>query len=151
MTFFVAGVPIIYNLLSVRVVTTDLRLTYLLTTFFKRTNNYMKRKLLQESLDLSTEIHALINQVPEDKASEDTEQVKTLSLAVQSHLVRSQKREAEELLETLQLALASITELEEKMLETVKQRRLKKMAINPMLAKMKELETEIKILAGMRV
>ncbi len=111
----------------------------------------MKRKLLQESLDLSTEIHALINQVPEDKASEDTEQVKTLSLAVQSHLVRSQKREAEELLETLQLALASITELEEKMLETVKQRRLKKMAINPMLAKMKELETEIKILAGMRV
>lgn len=111
----------------------------------------MKRKLLQESLDLSTEIHALINQVPEDKVSDDTEQVKTLSLAVQSHLVRSQKREAEELLETLQLALASITELEEKMLETVKQRRLKKMAINPMLAKMKELETEIKILAGMRV
>ena len=101
----------------------------------------MKRKLLQESLDLSTEIHALINQVPEDKVSDDTEQVKTLSLAVQSHLVRSQKREAEELLETLQLALASITELEEKMLETVKQRRLKKMAINPMLAKMKELDT----------
>ncbi len=111
----------------------------------------MKRKLLQESLDLSTEIHALINQVPEDKVSDDTEQVKTLSLAVQSHLVRSQKREAEELLETLQLALTSIKELEEKMLETVKQRRLKKMAINPMLAKMKELETEIKILAGMRV
>jgi hypothetical protein len=33
----------------------------------------------------------------------------------------------------------------------VKQRRLKKMAINPMLAKLKELEIEIKTLAGMRV
>lgn len=111
----------------------------------------MKRKLLQESLELSTEIHALINQVPEDKVSDDTEQVKTLSLAFQSHLVRAQKREAEELFETLEAALAAITELEEKMLETVKQRRLKKMAINPMLAKMKELEIEIKTLAGMRI
>ena len=111
----------------------------------------MKRKLLQESLELSTEIHALVNQVPEDKASEDTEQVKTLSLAFQSHLVRAQKREAEELFETLEAALAAITELEEKMLENVKQRRLKKMAINPMLAKLKELEIEIKTLAGMRV
>lgn len=111
----------------------------------------MKRRLLQESLDLSTEIHAMIDQVPEDKASEDTEMVKTLSLAVQSHLVRSQKREDEELLETLESALASITQLEEKMLETVKQRRLRKMTINPILAKMKDLETEIKILAGQRV
>ena len=98
----------------------------------------MKRKLLQESLELSTEIHALINQVPEDKVSDDTEQVKTLSLAFQSHLVRAQKREAEELFETLEAALAAITELEDKMLENVKQRRLKKMAINPMLAKLKE-------------
>ena len=111
----------------------------------------MKRKLLQESLELSTEIHALINQVPEDKVSDDTEQVKTLSLAFQSHLVRAQKREGEELFETLEAALNAITELEEKMLEAVKQRRLKKMAINPMLAKMKELEIEIKTLAGMRV
>ena len=111
----------------------------------------MKRKLLQESLELSTEIHALINQVPEDKVSDDTEQVKMLPLAFQSHLVRAQKREAEELFETLEAALAAITELEEKMLEAVKQRRLKKMAINPMLAKMKELEIEIKTLAGMRV
>jgi vacuolar-type H+-ATPase subunit B/Vma2 len=111
----------------------------------------MKRKLLQESLELSTEIHALINQVPEDKVSDDTEQVKTLSLAFQSHLVRAQKREAEELFETLEAALAAITELEEKMLENVKQRRLKKMAINPMLAKLKELEIEIKTLAGMRI
>ena len=111
----------------------------------------MKRKLLQESLELSTEIHALINQVPEDKVSDDTEQVKTLSLAFQSHLVRAQKREAEELFETLEAALAAITELEDKMLENVKQRRLKKMAINPMLAKLKELEIEIKTLAGMRI
>ena len=111
----------------------------------------MKRKLLQESLELSTEIHALVNQVPEDKVSDDTEQVKTLSLAFQSHLVRAQKREAEELFETLEAALAAITELEDKMLENVKQRRLKKMAINPMLAKLKELEIEIKTLAGMRV
>ena len=111
----------------------------------------MKRKLLQESLELSTEIHALINQVPEDKVSDDTEQVKTLSLAFQSHLVRAQKREAEELYETLEAALAAITELEDKMLENVEQRRLKKMAINPMLAKLKELEIEIKTLAGMRI
>ncbi len=111
----------------------------------------MKRRLLQVSLDLATEIHALINQVPEDKVSEETEQVKTLSLAVQSHLVRAQTREAEELLEVFEDALTSLTELEEKMLETVKLRKLKKMAINPLLAKIKELETEIKTLAGMRV
>ena len=111
----------------------------------------MKRRLLQQSLDLSTEIHAIIDQVPEDKTSDDTEQVKTLSLAVQSHLVRSQKREAEELMESLEGALGSLTELEEKMLETVKQRRLKKMTINPLLAKIKELETDIKVVAGMRI
>ncbi len=111
----------------------------------------MKRRLLQVSLDLATEIHALINQLPEDKVSEETEEVKVLSLAVQSHLVRAQSREGEELLEVLMTALESITDLEEKMLEAVKLRKLKKMAINPLLAKMKELETEIKILAGVRV
>ena len=52
---------------------------------------------------------------------------------------------------SLEAALAAITELEDKMLENVKQRRLKKMAINPMLAKLKELEIEIKTLAGMRI
>ena len=111
----------------------------------------MKRRLLQESLDLATEIHALINEVPEDKASEETEEVKTLSLAVQSHLVRAQSREDEELLEVLNAAIVSIAELEEKMLEAVKLRKLKKMAINPLLAKMKELDIEIKLLAGIRV
>ncbi len=115
------------------------------------TNNNMKRRLLQVSLDLATDIHALISEVPEDKVSEETEQVKTLSLAVQSHLVRAQTREAEELLQVFEEALASLTQLEEKMLETVKLRKLKKMAINPFLAKIKELETEIKTLAGMRV
>ncbi len=111
----------------------------------------MRRKLLQDSLNLSTEIHALIDQLPEDKKSEDTEQVKTLSLALQSQIVRAQKREAEELLESLEATLASLSDLEAKMLEAVKQRRLKKMAINPLLAKMKELETDVKVLAGMRV
>ncbi len=111
----------------------------------------MKRRLLQESLDLATEIHALINEVPEDKVSEETEEVKTLSLAVQSHLVRAQSREDEELLEVLNAAIVSIAELEEKMLEAVKLRKLKKMAINPLLAKMKELDIEIKLLAGIRV
>lgn len=111
----------------------------------------MKRRLLQESLDLATEIHALINEVPEDKVSEETEEVKTLSLAVQSHLVRAQSREEEELLEVLNAAIVSIAELEEKMLEAVKLRKLKKMAINPLLAKMKELDIEIKLLAGIRV
>ena len=70
----------------------------------------MKRRLLQESLDLATEIHALINEVPEDKASEETEEVKTLSLAVQSHLVRAQSREEEELLEVLNAAIVSFVE-----------------------------------------
>ncbi len=110
----------------------------------------MKRRLLQVSLDLATEVHALINQLPEDKTSEETEEVKTLSLAVQSHLVRAQSREAEELFEVLSAALVSITELEEKMLEAVKLRKLKKMAINPLLAKMKDLEAEIKLLANIR-
>ena len=89
--------------------------------------------------------------MPEDKASEETEEVKTLSLAVQSHLVRAQSREEEELLEVLNAAIVSIAELEEKMLEAVKLRKLKKMAINPLLAKMKELDIEIKLLAGIRV
>ena len=110
----------------------------------------MKRRLLQVTLDLATEIHALIKEVPEDKVSEETEQVKTLSLAVQSHLVRAQTREGEELVEVLREALESLTELEEKMLETVKLRKLRKMAINPLLAKMKDLEAEIKLLAGIR-
>ena len=111
----------------------------------------MRRKLLQDSLDLSTEIHALVDQLPEDKKSEVTEEVKTLSLALQSQIVRAQKREAEELLETLESTLTAITDLETKMLEAVKQRKLKKMAINPLLAKMKLLETDVKVLAGMRV
>ena len=110
----------------------------------------MKRRLLQVSLDLATEVHALISQVPEDKVSEETEEVKTLSLAVQSHLVRAQSREGEELLEVFEASLVSLTELEEKMLETVKLRKLRKMAINPLLAKMKDLEAEIKELAGIR-
>ena len=110
----------------------------------------MKRRLLQVSLDLATEIHALIKEVPEDKVSEETEQVKTLSLAVQSHLVRAQTRDGEELVEVLREALESLTEQEEKMLETVKLRKLRKMAINPLLAKMKDLEAEIKLLAGIR-
>ena len=111
----------------------------------------MKRRLLQQSLDLSTEIHALISQVPEDKVSEDTEQVKTLSLTVQSHLVRAQKQESEELSESFLLAIATLSELEEKMLQTVKQRRLKKMAINPLLAKIKDLVIEVKVTSGQRI
>ena len=111
----------------------------------------MRRRLLQDSLDLSTEIHALIDQVPEDKASEVTEQVKTLSLTVQSHIARAQKREDEELVESFESALSSLAELEAKMLEAVKQRRLRKMAINPLLAKMKILEEEIKLAAGQRI
>lgn len=110
----------------------------------------MKRRLLQVSLDLATEVHALISQVPEVKVSEETEEVKTLSLAVQSHLVRAQSREGEELLEVFEASLVSLTELENKMLETVKLRKLRKMAINPLLAKMKDLEAEIKELAGIR-
>ena len=111
----------------------------------------MKRRLLQQSLDLSTEIHALIDQVPEDKVSEDTEQVKTLSLTIQSHLTRAQNQESEEFSESLESALTALTELEDKMLQTVKQRRLKKMAINPLLAKIKELVTDVKVVAGKRI
>lgn len=110
----------------------------------------MKRRLLQVSLDLATEIHAMIDNLPEDRVSEKTEDVKTQSLAVQSHLVRSQKREGEELVETLNSAIDSLHELEEKMLEAVKVRNLRKMAINPLLAQMKDLEAEIKELAGIR-
>ncbi len=64
--------------------------------------------------------------------------------------MRAQTREGEELVEVLREALESLTELEEKMLETVKLRKLRKMAINPLLAKMKDLEAEIKLLAGIR-
>ena len=110
----------------------------------------MKRRLLQVTLDLATEIHALVDDLPEERVSEETEQVKTLSLAVQSHLVRAQTREGEELVEVLETAIDSITELEEKMLEAVKLRKLRKMAINPVLAQMKELQEEIKLLAGIR-
>lgn len=110
----------------------------------------MKRRLLQESLNLSTEIHALIDQLPEDKKSEETEQVKILSLAVQSHFVKAQNREAEELFESLESGIKALDDLREKMLEAVKLRKLKKMAINPLLKKMKEIEEETKILAGMR-
>ena len=110
----------------------------------------MKRRLLQVSLDLATEIHALVDDLPEERVSEETEQVKTLSLAVQSHLVRAQTREGEELVEVLETAIDSINELEEKMLEAVKLRKLRKMAINPVLAQMKDLQAEIKELAGIR-
>ena len=110
----------------------------------------MKRRLLQVSLDLATEIHAMIDNLPEDRVSEETEEVNTLSLAVQSHLVRSQTREGEELVEALKSAIDSLHELEEKMLEAVKLRKLRKMAINPLLAQMKDLEAEIKELAGIR-
>ena len=110
----------------------------------------MKRRLLQVSLDLATEIHALVDDLPEERVSEETEQVKTLSLAVQSHLVRAQTREGDELVEVLKTTIDSITELEEKMLEAVKLRKLRKMPINPILAQMKELQAEIKLLAGIR-
>ena len=110
----------------------------------------MKRRLLQVSLDLATEIHALVDDLPEERVSEETEQVKTMSLAVQSHLVRAQTREGDELVEVLKTTIDSITELEEKMLEAVKLRKLRKMPINPILAQMKELQAEIKLLAGIR-
>ena len=111
----------------------------------------MKRRLLQQSLELATEIHALIDQVPEDKVAEVTEQVKTQSLQVQSHLTRAQSLDAEELAESLESAITSLTDLEEKMLLAVKQRRLKKMAINPLLAKIKDLILEIKVASGQRI
>lgn len=110
----------------------------------------MKRRLLQVSLDLATEIHAMIDDLPENRVSEKTDEVKTLSLAVQSHLTRAQTREGEEEVETLKSAVDSLHELEEKMLEAVKIRNLRKMAINPLLAQMEELEAEIKLLAGIR-
>lgn len=103
----------------------------------------MIRDLLQKSLDLSTEVHQLIKQVPEEKQNETTEQVKTLSLTVQSHLVRGQKQEAEELKESLELALNSLAELENELLNSVKQRALRKMTINPILAQMNILGEEI--------
>ncbi len=103
----------------------------------------MKRDLLHKSLELSTEIHQLIRELPEEKQSETTEQVKTLSLTVQSHLVRGQKQDPEELKNSLELAKNSLSELETQLLDTVKQRSLKKMTINPVLAQMGILDAEI--------
>ena len=103
----------------------------------------MKRTLLHKSLELSTEIHQLLKQVPEEKKTETTEQVKTLSLTIQSHLVKGQKQELVELKGSLELASLALTELNSQLLETVKQRSLKKMTINPVLAQMVTLGEEI--------
>ena len=103
----------------------------------------MRRDLLHKSLELSTEIHQLIKEVPEEKQTETTEQVKTLALTVQSHLVRGQKQEPEELKNSLELAHNSLSELESQLLDTVKQRTLRKMTINPVLAQMNTLGDEM--------
>ena len=68
----------------------------------------MKRRLLQQSLDLATEIHQLMKQVPGDD-------------------------------------VAALSELEEKLLETVKLRKLRKMTINPTLARINDLKAEIEV------
>ena len=104
----------------------------------------MKRRLLQQSLELATEIHQLMKEMPgEEEPTEITEPIKTLALTVQSHLVRSQKQEAEELSESLASAQTALADLETKLLETVKLRKLRKMRINPTLARMKDLSAEI--------
>lgn len=103
----------------------------------------MKRSLLHKSLELSTEIHQLLKQVPEEKKTETIEQVKTLSLTVQSHLVKSQKLELEDLKGSLELANIALTELETQLLGTVKERAMKKMTINPVLAQMTTLGEDI--------
>ena len=106
----------------------------------------MKRRLLQQSLDLATEIHQLMKQVPGDDAEVVTEPINTLSLTVQSHLVRGQKQEQEELGNSLTLSRTALSELEAKLLETVKLRKLKKMTINPTLAKISDLSAEIEVI-----
>ncbi len=103
----------------------------------------MKRRLLQQSLELATEIHQLMKQVPGEDVSNITEPINTLSLTAQSHLVRAQKQESEELSNSLTLAQVALTELEEKLLETVKLRKLRKMTINPILAHINDLKAEV--------
>ncbi len=105
----------------------------------------MKRRLLQQSLELATEIHQLMKEVPGEDSSNITEPINTLSLTVQSHLVRGQKQESEELVNSLASSRVALTELEEKLLETVKLRKLKKMTINPTLAKITDLHGEIEV------
>ncbi|HTN68021.1 MAG TPA: hypothetical protein VLZ33_01000 [Dysgonamonadaceae bacterium] len=102
----------------------------------------MKRRLVQQSLELATEIHELTKQLSE-KDADISEPINTLSLETQSHLVRGQKQEAEELKESLESAQTSLSKLEEKLLETVKLRKLRKMTINPVLAHMSDLNAEI--------
>ena len=109
----------------------------------------MKRSLLHKSLELSTEIHQLIKQVPEEKKTETTEQIKNMSLEVQSHLVKSQQQEQDELKASLELARTALTDLETQLLATVKQRSLKKMTINPVLAQMTTLGEVIEGLVKM--
>ena len=103
----------------------------------------MKRRLLQQSLELATEIHQLMKQVPGENVSDITEPINTLSLTAQSHLVRAQKQESEELSNSLISAQGVLTELEAKLLETVKLRKLRKMTINPILAHINDLKAEI--------
>lgn len=108
-------------------------------------NKKMKRRLLQQSLELATEIHQLMKDVPGEDSSNITEPINTLSLTVQSHLVRGQKQESEELGNSLALSRVALSELEAKLLETVKLRKLKKMTINPTLAKIADLSGEIEV------
>ncbi len=105
----------------------------------------MKRRLLQQSLELATEIHQLTKQVAGDDASIIIDPINTLSLTVQSHLVRGQKQESLELGNSLGLAIAALNELETLLLETVKLRKLKKMTINPYLVKINELKVETEV------
>ena len=109
-------------------------------------NKKMKRRLLQQSLELATEIHQLMKDVSGEDSSTITEPINTLSLTVQSHLVRGQKQEAEELGNSLALSRTALSELEAKLLETVKLRKLKKMTINPTLAKITDLSGEIEVI-----
>ena len=111
-------------------------------------NKKMKRRLLQQSLELATEIHQLMKDVPGEDSSNITEPINTLSLTVQSHLVRGQKQESEELGNSLALSRVALSELEAKLLETVKLRKLKKMTINPTLAKIADLSGEIEVEIG---
>ena len=105
----------------------------------------MKRRLLQQSLELATEIHQLMKQVPGEDVSSITEPINTLSLSAQSHLVRAQKQESDELSNSLASAQEALSELDSKLLETVKLRKLKKMTINPILAHIKDLKAEIEV------
>ena len=107
----------------------------------------MKRRLLQQSLELATEIHQLMKQVPEDSSSDIIDTINTLSLTAQSHLTRGQKQESEELASSFLSAQEALSELETKLLEAVKLRKLKKMTINPILSKISDLRDEIEEVA----